>query len=254
MARVVGVLLVAGSLLEGCTPGPAPTPTFVAVATAYVSPFLEPVIVPAMQEYREQVGPLPFDLERRLNPSQIAAEGNRAVAFAAPPVPEGWFGAPFTQDSLAIITHSESGVKDLSIGQLAGLFTGRLANWSSVGGASGRVQPVIPVEGDSMRSRFSELVLGDQRFAQHALLADSPSSSIERVQEDPGAIAFVPTSSLPADVTVVRVEGASPIRSQATGRYPLTIQILFLSPQEPQGALRGFLEWIQSNPPAADSN
>lgn len=199
-----------------------------------------------MIEYHSQVGPLPFDLERRLDPLGAIQERDGALAFAPPPVPEGWFGAPYAEDALAVITHPESGLPDLSISQLGGLFTGRLADWSSVGGQPRRVQPIIPVEGDSLRARFAELVLGDQRFAQHSILAASPEAAIELVQGDPGAIAFVPASTLTGGLTVVRVEGASPIRAAASGRYPLTIEILYVSEREPQGALRGFLIWAQA--------
>lgn len=217
------------------------------VEAAYVSPHLEPIVVQAMLVYQSEAGPLPFDLERRLNPVQAASELDGSLAFAPPPVPEGWFAAPYAREAVAIITHPQTGVTDLSIPQLAGLFTGRLADWSAVSGETGRVQPVIPVAGDSLRERFGELVLHDQRFAQHSILAASPAAAIEFVQSERAGIAFVPASSLTDNVTVVRVEGASPIRAVASGRYPLTIEILFLSQEEPDGPVRDFLIWIQTH-------
>lgn len=246
MGRAVALGLTLAALTAACAPAPTATPTIMPVQTAYVSPFIEPVVVQAMIEYHSEIGPLPFDLERRLHPTLAVQERDGSLAFAPPPVPQGWFAAPYAEESLAIITHPETGRPDLSIAQLAGLFTGRLADWSAVGGQPGRVQPVIPVEGDSLRSRFAELVLGDQRFAQHSILAASPDAAIKLVQEDPGALAFIPASSLTGGVTVVRIEGASPIRAAASGRYPLTIEILVLSEDEPQGPVREFLIWTQA--------
>lgn len=215
------------------------------IGRAYVSPYLEPVVVSPLIEYQQQIGPLPFDLERRLNPIQAAEEQGEGIAFAPPPVPEGWLGVPFLEGAIAVVVHRDSGIRDLSLSQLAGLFAGRLSDWSALGAAGGQVLPVIPVQGDSLRARFQQEVLGEQRFAQHARLSPSPQDAIEIVHADRGAIAFIPASTLTERVQAIRIEGAHPVRSALSGRYPLMIETLIQIPSEPQGELRGFVVWIQ---------
>lgn len=237
--------LCASAILAGCGSAPSATPTFTHASRAYVSPYLQPVVVGPLLTYQQQIGPLPFDLEHRLFPNQALKELGEGLAFAPPPVPEGWAAVPFLEDAIAVVVHHDSEIEDLTMSQLAGLFAGRLSDWSDLGADGGRVLPVIPVAGDSLREQFRQEVLGEQRFAQHSRLSPSPREAIEIVHGDRGAIAFVPASTMTDQVQAVRIEGAHPVRAVRSGRYPLMIEILIQFQEEPQGQLRDFLAWIQ---------
>ena len=61
-------------------------------------------------------------------------------------------------DGIAIIVNADNPVTDLSIEQIAGLFSGAITNWSEVGGADAPVVPVGREAGSGTRSGFEEIV------------------------------------------------------------------------------------------------
>ena len=42
-------------------------------------------------------------------------------------------------DGIAVVVNNANGVEDLSLEQLAGIFSGEITNWSEVGGSDGEI-------------------------------------------------------------------------------------------------------------------
>jgi hypothetical protein len=80
----------------------------------------------------------------------------------------------------------------------------------------------------------------------NSLLAPTPNLMRAMIVEDPGSIGFVLQNYINNEVKQIGIEGVLPgnVTDQA-GDYPLWIDILAVSIEEPQGVLRGFLVWLQ---------
>jgi len=235
--------------LGACIGQPSPTPTFPAIRRILATPYLEPLVAGWMMQYTAQHGPAPFDLETLPHPAGLerAGESGADILVTAQEPPESWFATPLSSQPLAIIVNAENPVQSLTVEELGGLFSGRIGRWEEVGGSTDNVQPVIPLPGDDFRSRFEALVLRDIPAASSSLHAPHPEAMILAVAQDEAAIGYVPLSLVTSEVRILRIDGILPGGTTLEdGRYTLVVQVTAMAPQEPRGAVRDWLAWLQA--------
>jgi len=226
--------------LGSCTPAPAPTlppppPRIAAV------PSLEGWVATEVGAYAEQQGVPGFDVDilPEVAASEAAQAGRISLVLTVLDPPAGWFAAPLASVDLAIIVHSSNPVQSLTLDELAGIFSGRITSWGSLGGLEAAVQPVIPLPEDGLRQRFEAAVMEGSDVSPAALLAPSPAVMVQLVGGEPGAIGYVVASDAGGEVRIPRVTGAG-------NPSPLRLTILGIAPEEPSGPVRDWLAWVQS--------
>jgi hypothetical protein len=243
-------------LLAACTPEPTPSapPQAVYVATtpayadwldAYVRSYWE--LVP-----NNGVIPLTYPPKAALE----AVEGEEVeLLISAVAPPEDWFAAILGSDAIAILVDEDLEINELDFQALRAIFTGEIETWSELTESDLAIQPIIPLQGDEIREVFQSKVLRGVRYSSNSLLAPNPQITLELFLDTPGGIALIPWTSMPADLTARMIEGVQPsgaaIRS---GRYPLTLEVLAIAPEEPSGAMRDFLGWLQAERFGRDSS
>jgi phosphate transport system substrate-binding protein len=175
-------------------------------------------------------------------------QGEGELMISANPPPEGWFVTPLQVDAIAILVHPEVGISELSRQQLYDIFFGQEENWSAFNGDDLPIQPIIPFQGDEIRTTFRSEVLNGARFTSNSLLAPHPQAAIAFVEDNPGGIAILPWTSVPDKVTPLKVEGVRPSPANfENGKYPLSLNVIAFAPKEPTGAMRQFLGWLQTS-------
>jgi phosphate transport system substrate-binding protein len=179
----------------------------------------------------------------------VAVEGGTAdVIVAGTQPPQGWFATPLSLEGVAVVVHPTNSIRSLNQEDLEALFNGDIDSWTELGGEDLPVQPVIPLQGDETRELFNTQVLEGNGFSPDAIIAPSPLAMVTMVTEDEGAIGFLPLSQATDVVRVVRVDEVLPqITTVGDGRYPLRIEILALSPEQPRGATHEWLAWLQAS-------
>jgi phosphate transport system substrate-binding protein len=233
--------------LSACSRTP---PTPVVYPRLETQPFYEPILVDWAATYRGGLaGPLPFDLDTRTRgEGQDRVEQGQAdllVTSGEPPM--GWFATPLGPQAVAVVVHPDNPVRDLSLDELRDLFEGLANTWDEVGGRPIPVQPILPLPGEPLGEAFAAVVLADGAPWPGTLLAPTAAAMAEVVAEDPGAIGVLPLTAVPKTLRVIRVGGVLPGETTvASGAYPLTVTLMATAPDEPPGALRDFLGWIQA--------
>lgn len=101
--------------------------------------------------------------------------------------------------------------------QLAGLFSGRVANWSRLGGPEAPVLMVTRARGSGTREAVRQYLLGSGDFPAAALVVSSNGAMARAVADTRGAIGYLEAGALNPDLTALRVDGQRP---GAVG-YPL---------------------------------
>ncbi len=246
--RVPAVLLAA-SLLAGCATAETPLPTPGPVPRIAVTPWHAPQVLQWAQAYRDGFGPLPFDVE--VVQAGVAHEGVRdgtyALAIGSLDPDKDWFATPLGEEALGVVTGSGTGVRQITRGQLSALLAGRTTNWSAVGGSDTPVLPVVPLPGDDVRSFLDEALMKGGAFASAARLVATPDQGLAVLQEDAGALLLVPLSALPPHLQIVPIDGLRPAAAggPADSAYPLIAPRVALALEEPSGAIRDWLVWIQ---------
>jgi phosphate transport system substrate-binding protein len=156
---------------------------------------------------------------------------------------------PVALDGLVIVVHPNNPVQDLSLAEVQALFNGRITNWSALGGPDQPVNLVSREPGAGTRAILQQRVLAEQRISINALIQPDDSSLLAAVAADPLAVGYsMMGTAVIGEVKLLSIDGIVPTpATTADQSYPLTAPLYFLSPTEPQGELRAFLAWLQSD-------
>ncbi len=130
-------------------------------------------------------------------------------------------------DGIAIIVNSSNTVSDLTIAQIADLFTGKISNWSELGGPDAPVVPVGREAGSGTRSGFEEIT-GTEDACTYSQELTSTGAVITAVSQNPGAIGYASLASNLDQVKAVTVEGV--VASEETvksGEYKIQRPFVF---------------------------
>lgn len=134
-------------------------------------------------------------------------------------------------DGIAIIVNSENPVTDLTIDQIADIYTGAINDWADVGGTAGTIARVIRESGSGTRDGF-ESITG----TKDACLSDQELSStgavIEAVRSNPAAIGYASLSAVEGQegITVLKVNGVAPSEETVLdGTYTIQRPFVFVT-------------------------
>jgi hypothetical protein len=228
---------------------PAPLPSVA------VTPALEAWVSQRVLAFREtQQGSgyagLGFTLETMPPEAALAAAEDGEVVLTVAgmdPLP-GWFATPLGQLDVAVVVHPANPVRELSLPELRDLFVGRTQSWQNLAGYAEAVQPIIPLNGDELRLAVLEAALAGERYTLASLLAPSAPAMIQLVVENQGALGMLPLPEVSEEVRTLRIEGELPQElAGEPDRYPLRVQIVAMAPEEPTGAVREWLGWLQAS-------
>jgi ABC-type phosphate transport system substrate-binding protein len=236
-------------VLAACatTPTTTPTPSLIRVATTSA---FEGLVTEWVIEFMDTQNASRIDLRvLALEEALKAVEGGTVdIVITGTQPPRDWFATALAFEGIAVVVHPTNSIRSMNHEDLAALFNGDIDSWSDLGGGELRVQPVIPLPGDETRDHFDAQVLADSGFSPSALLAPSPLAMTAMVTEDKGAIGYLPLSQVTDAVQIVRLEGVLPNATTVLdGRYALRVEILALTTEEPGGATREWLAWLQAS-------
>ena len=205
---------------------------------------------PVLQLLRHEVG-------AALIEGALSAEEDSVItAMQRPPRQQ-----PVARNAMVLVVNRANPVASFTLDELRKIFSGKLTNWSAVGGSSGRIVPCL--NGSDFRSRlvFSSLLFG-KRNELDASAEPTLEALLERVRRDRNAVAAI---TMPAWAEALRSgkngdrlrvvpvagdDGGAPVTaSPATvyqGDYPLSTVVLYLyDPYDPLAT--GFGAWLSKD-------
>ena len=112
-------------------------------------------------------------------------------------------------DGIAIIVHTDNAVADLTVEQIAAIFTGEITNWSEVGGKDGEIVCIGREESSGTRDGF-ESITGTEDACKYRQELTSNGAILTAVAENPNAIGYVSLSSVKDIVKAISVGGVVP--------------------------------------------
>ena len=124
----------------------------------------------------------------------------------------GLKGTNLALDGIAIIVNADSAVADLTVEQIAQIFTGEIKNWSELGGADGEIACIGREGGSGTRDGF-ESITGTEGTCVLAQELTSTGAVIEAVKNNPQAIGYASLSA---------VEGKEGIKAITVGGVACT--------------------------------
>ena len=100
-------------------------------------------------------------------------------------------------------------VEDLTLAQIADIYTGKITNWSELGGSDSEIVLIGREAGSGTRSGFEEIV-EVKDLCQYRQELSSTGDVIATVAQNPGAIGYASLASVKDTVKAVKVGGVAP--------------------------------------------
>ena len=129
-------------------------------------------------------------------------------------------------DGIAMIVNPANPVEDLSLEQIADIYTGKITNWSEVGGNDSQIVLIGREAGSGTRGGFEEIV-GVVDACQYRQELSSTGDVITTVAQNPDAIGYASLAAVRDTVKALKVAGVTPTEATVKdGTY--TIQRPFV--------------------------
>ena len=112
-------------------------------------------------------------------------------------------------DGIAIIVHPENPVSDLSLEQIAAIYTGEITNWSQVGGKDAEIVLIGREAGSGTRDGF-ESITGTSEACKYRQELTSTGDVITNVAANPDAIGYASLAAVKDSVKMLSVDGVTP--------------------------------------------
>ncbi|MCK4473028.1 MAG: phosphate ABC transporter substrate-binding protein [Anaerolineae bacterium] len=163
------------------------------------------------------------------------------------------------RDAIAVVVHPSNPVNRLTLQQLSDIYSGRITDWSGVGGENRSIVLLSRESNSGTHVYFLEQVvrLGDKHgtmlFSPDTLLMPSSEGISAEVRQNPNAIGYDGLGYVTPDQKTIAV-AADPggpyvlpsIETVNSGAYPIARDLYMYTAGEPQGTIAEYLAWIIS--------
>jgi phosphate transport system substrate-binding protein len=164
------------------------------------------------------------------------------------------------RDAIAVIVNPENPVSQLTLKQISDIYSGKISNWSEVGGEDRPIVRLSRETNSGTHVYFLETVLRlgnkDDKtlFSMDTLLLPSSEGIVAEVRQNPNAIGYDGLGYVPKDLKMIAIAkeagGAYVLPSIATVNdksYPIARDLYMYTNGEPTGIVKTYLDWILSS-------
>ncbi|MFS0941175.1 phosphate ABC transporter substrate-binding protein PstS family protein [Enterococcus casseliflavus] len=148
---------------------------------------------------------------------------------------------------MAPVVNKDAGVTDLSQQELIDIFTGKVKNWSELGGADQEISVINRASGSGTRATFEKWGLDGAETIQ-TQEQDSSGTVRKIVAETPGAISYLALSYLDDSIQALSLDGveATP-ENIADNKWPIWSYEHMYTNGEPDTNVKAFLDYIMTD-------
>ena len=159
-------------------------------------------------------------------------------------------GTTIALDGIAIIVNAENAVADLTVEQIAKIFTGEIKNWSEVGGADLEIACFGRESGSGTRDGFESITDTEDKCVLQQELT-STGAVIEAVRGNAQAIGYASLSSVEGQEGIKAITVNGVVCSEATvldGSYEIQRPFMLVTKEgtELSAAAQAFFQWATS--------
>ena len=182
-----------------------------------------------------------------------AGEGLVAIGNTGRPLKEkevaqyGLVTFPFAIDGVAVVVNPANGVNALTREQAADIYSGKITDWSQVGGAAGKINVFGREDGSGTREVFTDKVLKGGALAAGTNVVNSNGAMKTAIAQDARAIGYVGIGHIDASVKAPTLDGMTATQENAAnGSYTIVRDLFMNTKGEPEGLTRAFIDYIYS--------
>ena len=249
-------VLGAGAVFAGGQKEAAPTSYAMGGSTT-----VEPIIRSAIEAY-ETIDPsarLSYEAQGSSVGVQGAIDGIYVIGGASrelksKEVDAGAFATPIALDGIAVVSNNSVLVDNLTIAQVAGIYTGEIKNWKEVGGADKSIVVVNRDEASGTRVAFMELTLHvvfgkESAFLKDAITVESNGDMVTKVGSTPDSIGFCGLGyvdkAISSGAKTLLIDGVEPsVANILSGDYKVSRKLNVITKGKPEGFAAEFIAYL----------
>lgn len=156
----------------------------------------------------------------------------------------------FAYDGIAVAINPANKVKNLTLDQLQGIYSGKITNWKEVGGDDAEIFVVSREESSGTRSAFEELIKLEETdgLTSNAAVSEGNGPAQIAIAGNENAIGYISFAYIDDTVKAVTVDSVEPtVENVKNNTYPLSRPFLFVSyDDQVSEAGKKFLEFAVS--------
>lgn len=155
-------------------------------------------------------------------------------------------------DGIAVIVNTDNSVTDMTVEEIAKIYTGEITNWNELGGEDAPIVCIGREAASGTRDGF-ESVTGTADKCKYAQELTSTGDVVQTVSSNSNAIGYASLASVGSSVTAIDVEGVTPTNETIlSGSYKIQRNFILVTPKnkELSGEAKAFFDFCMSS--AAD--
>jgi phosphate transport system substrate-binding protein len=162
-------------------------------------------------------------------------------------------------DGLAVVVNPANKISELTIDQLADVFTGKIKNWKELGGRDAKIVLLSREVNSGTHVYFKEHILrhgkpdNKEEFTPEALLLSSSQAIADEVSQNLDAIGYYGMGYITTKEKALKIakDKNSPaitptMDNVISGAYPISRPLLMYSKGEPTGLVKSFIDYVLS--------
>lgn len=150
-------------------------------------------------------------------------------------------------DGIAVIVHAGNPLSHLTKSQLKDIYTGKISDWSKIGGTSGKIVVISRDSASGTFEAFGALALGGAKVRSDALMQASNQAIASIVSKTPGAIGYVGLGYVSEMVKTVLIDNVVPSKKTVlNGQYPLARPLFMYTNGKPKGTAKQYIDFVIS--------
>jgi phosphate transport system substrate-binding protein len=164
------------------------------------------------------------------------------------------------RDAIAVIVNPENPVSELTLQQISDIYSGKITNWTGVGGEDRPIVKLSRETNSGTHVYFLETVLrlGNKEdktlFSMDTLLLPSSEGIISEVRDNPNAIGYDGLGYVPDDLKMIAIAKEAggayilpAIETVNDKSYAIARDLYMYTDGEPTGLIKEYLDWILSD-------
>lgn len=149
-------------------------------------------------------------------------------------------------DGIAVVVNQANPVRSLSAAQVKDIFTGKISNWSQVGGDNEKIVVISRDSSSGTFEAFGELALHKAKVRADALMQASNQAVATTVKNTKSAIGYVGLGYMNglADVEIDGIRAS--VETVLSGKYPYSRPLFMYTDGPEKGEVKEYLDFVLS--------
>ncbi|MFK7851270.1 MAG: phosphate ABC transporter substrate-binding protein [Akkermansiaceae bacterium] len=155
-------------------------------------------------------------------------------------------------DMIAVVLNKKNGVRDLTVKQIEGIFTGDITDWSEVGGAAGPISVYTRNTTSGTYKTFQKMAMAGRDYGSSTQKMAGNEQIATEVANNVNGIGYVGLAYADKDgLRSAKVDGVS-AKAKNADSYPLSRKLFYYTAGKPTGEAKKFLDWATTSEKATE--